>query len=168
MGATGNKNVCDLVVACLTSLGTNYCLDREIIAGKLRAGLLAQAVLFVEAMHGRMTEYAATGEMTMNEDVYYLNYLSKVRDIWQDIDCEIITFFHGRNDCSSVKEKYHQVKTQPKMKICQHCSLPRNRSELKLCTRCKIAPNYNAECRRSDWPDHKVRCKQYRSRGMSP
>jgi hypothetical protein len=74
-----------LVLACLTSLalGLNYLLDCEILAGKLHAGLLTQAVLlFVEAMHGRITKYAAaSGEITMTEDVYYLNYLSKVKDI---------------------------------------------------------------------------------------
>ena len=109
-------------------------------------------------------------QIKLKRDIKKLPVVRKkmVKDIWQDIDCEIITFFHSRNDCSSVKEKYHQVKTQPKMKICQHCSRPRKRSELKLCTRCKITPYYNAECQQSDWPDHKVRCKQYRSRGMSP
>ena len=35
----------------------------------------------------------------MTDDVYYLNYLSKVNDIWQDIDYEILTFYHKCNDC---------------------------------------------------------------------
>jgi hypothetical protein len=164
----GDKNVCDLIVSCLTSLGTSYLLeDKEILSGKCIAGLLAQAVLFVESMHGQMTHYTTTGENNMGEDdVHYMNYMSKVKDIWQDMDREITKFYHRRNECSCVKEKYDQVKKQTQMSICQHCRQRRARSELKICTRCRITCYCNQECQRLDWPDHKVRCIQYRSGGL--
>ena len=62
--------------------------------------------------------------------------LLSMADLADDRERETTRFFAKRIDCTCLKEKYAQVKTQPKIGFFDHCHQKKKRRELMLCTRC--------------------------------
>jgi hypothetical protein len=149
-----DKSACDMLVACLVCIGTNYICTLPPCFHSYYASFIAQTILFIEAM--------STGTP---EVVHGLEYNSKLRDMWDDKK-RIVTFFHKRNGCSCLKEIYIQQKAQPKMSICYHCQKHFERKKIMLCTQCKFVQYCSTECQRANWPNHREWCKQRHAEQM--
>jgi hypothetical protein len=141
-----DKRACDMMVACLICIGTNYIRSFPIKVHSLYAGFIAQTILFIEAM--------STGTP---EVVNGLKHNSTLRDMWDD-KSRIVTFFHKRNGCSCLNEIYVQQKAQPKMSFCSHCQKHFERKKIMLCTQCKFVQYCSRECQRASWPNHRDWC----------
>ena len=148
-----NKSACDMMVACLVCIGTNYIRTLPPCFHSYYAGFIAQTILFIEA--------TSTGTP---EAVDGLEYNSKLRDMWDDKD-RIVTFFHKRNGCSCVNEIYVQQKAQPKMSACRHCQKHFERKKIMLCTQCKYFQYCRTECQLANWPCHRDWCKKHKIHG---
>jgi hypothetical protein len=140
-----DRDACEKLVACLASLGTNCLLHKDKNLHVLIGGLVAQTILFVETVP--------------REAQHDLDFHSKLRDLWGgDDEREVTKFFHKRNSCNCLKEKYERLKTQTKMGQCIYCEQSYERKKLMICTQCQVAQYCSAECQRGHWPSHRDGC----------
>mmetsp|Transcript_36948 Transcript_36948/g.66458 ORF Transcript_36948/g.66458 Transcript_36948/m.66458 type:complete len:257 (-) Transcript_36948:74-844(-) len=84
-----------------------------------------------------------------------------LRDLVQGGERETTRFFSKRIDCSCLKEKYKQVKHQPKLGMCSHCEQTKERRKFLVCTGCRNCQYCSKECQQADWPKHKDICPKY-------
>ena len=87
-----------------------------------------------------------------------LQYQKIIRDLSIGGEREATRFFSKRIDCSCLKERYKHLKLQPRVDMCLHCKRIKERSELRVCSNCKIAAYCSEQCQRAAWPKHKVKC----------
>jgi hypothetical protein len=145
-----NKIECSNIMAHLISLGTNYVLE-ENGPWQLYNGFIAQTVLYIEVMSTKEER----GETIAN----CMDYDLKLRDIWEGQEMETTSFFHKRNGCNCLKEKYTQMKAKTKLGCCHGCNGYYERRKMMLCDQCKHAQYCSKDCQRLHWPNHKQWCK---------
>ena len=92
-----DRDACKFLMNCFVSLGTNLLLDDGNI-NPIYAGLLAMTLLRVEYGVGRF----ATAPASRGSNG--LDFNSKIRDLWDNCEREMISFFHKRNGCTCLKE----------------------------------------------------------------
>ncbi|KAL9181746.1 hypothetical protein ACHAXT_012089 [Thalassiosira profunda] len=61
-----------------------------------------------------------------------------IRNLIADKERGVTQFFASRLKCSCLKEKSQRVKADPKLGHCDYCKEEKKRTELKVCSRCKI------------------------------
>ena len=87
---------------------------------------------------------------------------SKLRDIhWSgsSLERDMLKFFRKRTACSCLKDMHLEArKTQPKVGMCNHCWVMKERSLLMVCSRCRVAQYCSRECQIAQWPKHKCEC----------
>ena len=84
-GAAGGVRIAfETALTCLICLETNYILDED--KSVIVAGLVVETAMYIEAMSGNDTG-----------SVNHLHYLSRLKDLRQDREREIIKLFHKRN-----------------------------------------------------------------------
>ena len=115
----------------IVSLGTNH-----ILKGQAEMAIpFAMAILEIETSGG-------------DNDMSFSEALLSMADLAHDRERETTRFFAKRIDCTCLKEKYAQVKTQPKIGFCDHCHQKKKRRELMLCTRCGHVQYCSEKCQR--------------------
>ena len=75
----------------------------------------------------------------------------------------VVSFFKKRIPCKCLNRRYNNVKSIPKLGICnyQGCLLPdrkTERSKLMHCERCRAVYYCSIECQKLAWPSHKEFC----------
>jgi len=75
----------------------------------------------------------------------------------------LVKFLRKRIPCKCLDEKYQEVKSIPKMGICDNleCHFPDGcveRSKLLYCSRCRCVTYCSRECQKACWTDHKLHC----------
>ena len=139
-------------LACTVRLGTDYILNGQ------NYGMAGMLVLFVVNI-----EAAINGE---DIDYNCPRFISKIRDLL--IDKKNLTkFFMKRAKCDCLKGLYKQVKPNTTIGVCSYCGVQKKRSDLLLCTGCRVAQYCSGDCQRSAWPEHQDSCAVYKTKLQS-
>jgi len=91
--------------------------------------------------------------------------LSKYRDIWPgstSVRRDLLKFFRKRNICSCLKKMHLEArKAQPKIGMCQHCNVKKERKLLMVCSRCMVSQYCSRACQVEASPEHKNYCVKF-------
>ena len=72
---------------------------------------------------------------------------------------DTLKFYRKRMDCKCLKDVHLQArKTIQKMARCFHCDEMKQRSLMRVCSRCRISEYCSRECQVANWCDHKPIC----------
>ena len=74
-------------------------------------------------------------------------------------DC--LKFFRKRITCKCLKKMHLEARRLPKMGICWHCKVEKERVALSVCSRCMLDQYCSRECQVADWSIHESRCDIY-------
>ena len=87
--------------------------------------------------------------------------LARLRDLDDGGDRAVIEFFAKRIPCSCLDAILEEATTtQPRRGYCFHCHELKDRSQLKLCGRCKLNQYCSTKCQQADWKVHKEKCTE--------
>lgn len=97
-------------------------------------------------------------DMTSNEKE------RKARDMLGGSERDIARFLWKRTKCSCLNERYEQLKSEPKLGVCDGCwhrgkREQEHREKLEICTGCRMVQYCSRECQVADWSRHKGACK---------
>ena len=141
------------ILACLLSLGADFLLDGEDGYGKWgNSPILACTVAYFIIFNFRDIA-------DVPSDVS--DAVGLGRDLKEGGPIEVTKFFLKRVECPCLKVKYEQLKrTHPPPKgWCSHCNIWKTRTELMLCSACKVAQYCNPKCQQAHWRKHKELCE---------
>mmetsp|Transcript_36477 Transcript_36477/g.59523 ORF Transcript_36477/g.59523 Transcript_36477/m.59523 type:complete len:265 (+) Transcript_36477:219-1013(+) len=141
-----NEAIREKLASYLAYLGTEYLLQGQERYTKM-ASAIALAVLSFEM------EPCA-------------NAAAMMRDLNDGNERETVRFFSKRINCSCLRKKCRQLKSQPKLSVCYGCKQKKERKELMLCTRCKFRQYCSKECQQADWLGHRTCCTRIADRTM--
>jgi hypothetical protein len=80
----------------------------------------------------------------------------------------LLSFYRKHIPCSCLDEMYEEVKSIPKMGLCDYpnCGLPGGKAERRKmlhCTGCRKMTSYcSPACQKAHWPEHKYCCAAIR------
>ena len=134
----------------LASLGTDYLLKEQSRYTEM-AATVAFVFLSVEALKDEPVEHdvgVRTRDLVEGE----------MRDLAEGGDRDIVRFFSKRITCSCLKEKYKQLKSEPKLGSCTNCKQRKERRKLMVCALCRLPQYCSKACQEAHWPEHKVCC----------
>ena len=72
---------------------------------------------------------------------------------------EAIKFFHRRISCNCLAEKFKAVKNNPKISGCDSCGEKAKRTDLLLCSGCRVAQYCDRSCQQKKWEVHREYCE---------
>ena len=84
----------------------------------------------------------------------------KLRDLVRGSERDIVRFFYSSSKCACLKDRYKEVKKQPKIGYCYHCQDQKERKDLKVCAGCRLSQYCSRSCQRCAWPTHKSSCEE--------
>ena len=99
-----DRDAHQILVAHLVFLGTNHLLAEDkvnvliaCIVAQVQTAYYFESILFYETAPGVQ---------------------SKLRDLWQGGERDIVKFFHKRNGCTCLKERYERLRNEAKVGTC--------------------------------------------------
>mmetsp|Transcript_31853 Transcript_31853/g.66954 ORF Transcript_31853/g.66954 Transcript_31853/m.66954 type:complete len:261 (-) Transcript_31853:241-1023(-) len=128
----------------LASLGTDYFLQRPFWHLEM-AGIVATGILVIE----NFDEFVSNGH----------TFISMLQDLVGGGERALTRYFSKRINCSCLKERYAQLRDQPKVSLCSQCFQETLIKKLMMCTRCRGVHYCSEECQTAHWPEHKRFCK---------
>ena len=147
----------NVAIKLLLCIGTNLLLVHDVANG-LRDDQMINIALFAAQVVVVIEKYGIAGEINLvfNTSGAKLNDLycggvSRRRDL--------LKFFSKRIACSCLKKMHLEArKSMPKMGICYHCKVPKERASFMICSRCKVYQYCSKECQVANWPQHRDCC----------
>ena len=83
----------------------------------------------------------------------------KLRDLYcrgNTAKRDVLKFYRKRTSCSCLKKMHLEARKDiQKLGDCFHCQKLKERTELMVCSRCRVAQYCSRECQVSAWPKHK-------------
>lgn len=142
--------------------------DDEAIREKIASYLAYLGTEYLLQGHERYTKMASAIALAVLsfEMEPCANAAAMMRDLNDGNERETVRFFSKRINCSCLKEKCRQLKSQPKLSVCYGCKQKKERKELMLCTRCKFRQYCSKECQQADWLGHRNYCTRIANRTM--
>lgn len=148
----------ELAIQTLVSIGANMLLaDDDINEGSLS---MAKTILVLE-------HYDSSEGLSLHSPFYGHSSAVKRRDMDPDVSStkrDLLKFYRKRLPCKCLKRMHLEArKTTPKMGMCNHCNIEKERVTLSVCSRCMVHQYCSKECQVAAWPEHDKECKIYYS-----
>lgn len=156
-----NESYRRLAIGILIRIGTNMMLRfvKDDVGWPV---FIAQSLMVLE-------HYNGTGDIdsVINSRVV----CSKNRDLDNGDSSrrrDILKFYRKRVSCKCLKKMHlEERKSTPKMGICCHCKVGKERVHLSVCGRCMAYHYCSRECQVAHWPKHKMKCDLWSKKGGS-
>ena len=141
----------DTLLSSLVSVGTDFLLKDYTFAedGEQHytrytgmAGATASAILSLE-----------------HNDAVISHVERKRRDFFFGGQREVTKFFSQRTECACLDAKYKLLKGYTKLGGCDGCWMIAKRTDLLLCSGCRVCQYCSVRCQTDNWPRHRDYCK---------
>lgn len=73
-------------------------------------------------------------------------------------DRGLVLFLDALHTCGCLRERAEEMRRLPPMAKCYGCKVQAPKSQLRRCSRCRLAVYCSPECQRACWPVHKRTC----------
>lgn len=141
----------DTLLSSLVSIGTDF---------------LLKDCTFAEENEQRYTRYTAMAGATASiilslehNDAVISHVERKRRDFFFGGQREVTKFFSQRTECACLDAKYKLLKGYTKLGGCDGCWMIAKRTDLLLCSGCRVCQYCSVRCQTDNWPRHRDYCK---------
>ena len=151
-----NENYRQMAINIFIAIGTNFMLQKDIAedaSNIANTNQEAHAIVLLE-------NYDDSGDF--DSVIYNRVAAAKMRDFNGDNSTfslrDELKFYRKRATCSCLKKMHLEArKCLPKLGMCFHCGVVKERALLMVCSRCRVSQYCSRECQVSDWAQHKIK-----------
>lgn len=143
------------LLSCLSYLWTELLLKNASNQNHTSCGLMV-------TIHTGMAGVTAAAMLSLEDGgATFSNAERKIRDLYYGGSREHIKFFRQRISCPCLDAKFKALRRSPKLGACDGCGYTAPRTDLLLCSGCRVSQYCDTKCQRKNWPHHRNHCKNY-------
>ena len=141
------------IVKCLSFLGTDLLLKNASDQNRTNCGLMVNIYTGMAGVTAAaMLSLEGGGEIFADAE-------RKIRDLFYGGQREHCKFFRQRISCPCLNAKFKALRRSPKLGACDGCGYIAPRTDLLLCSGCRVSQYCDTQCQRKNWPDHCDYCR---------
>ena len=147
----------DTLLSSLVSIGTDFLLkDCTVAEDKEQRHTRTLRYTRYTAMAGATASVILSLE---HNDAVISDVERKRRDFFFGGQREVTKFFSKRTKCACLDAKYKLLKGYTKLGGCDGCRMIAKRTDLLLCSGCRVCKYCSVRCQTDNWPRHRDYCK---------